>query len=269
MFGSSYRARSVPHVVDELETLIRDHGIRGFKIFDSTFTMTRRHTVDFCNELTRRGIRLPWECEIRVGSVDRALLETMRRAGCYYIDVGIEAGSQRVLDECIKKKIRLSEAEEVLKWARDLGFLTKAFFTLGHPGESYAEALETNRFIRRNQKYIRLAGYHAGVKIYPGTFVEEFARGKGLLPPRFRWSAQYRNEANRRLFRPVDNIPILLQEKMGLKELRRLRIDFVLMRVASPRFVFEKLGRIFRGRSVGSYFRVVGHGLLGRADSSR
>jgi anaerobic magnesium-protoporphyrin IX monomethyl ester cyclase len=265
MFGSTYRARSVSLVVDEVEALIRDHGMRGFKIFDSTFTLTRRHAVDFCAELTRRGIQLPWECEIRVGSVDPPLLETMRRAGCYYLDLGIEAGSQRVLDECIHKKIRLSEAEEVLRWAKDLGYLTKVFFTLGHPGESYAEARETNRFIWRNRKYIRLVGYHAGVKVYPGTIVEDFARESGLLPDGFRWSAPYRNEANRKLFRPVDNIPILLQEKLGLPELRRLRIGFVLRRSTSPRFILEKLGRIFRGRSLGSYFGIIGHGLRGAA----
>ena len=111
----------------------------------------------------------------------------------------------------------------------------------------------------------RLAGYSAGVRIYPGTQVEVFARERGLMPPGFRWSAPYRNEANRKLFRPVDNIPILLQAKMGIRELRRLRTVFVIMRLASPRFVLEKLGRIFHGRSLGSYFRIVGQGLVSRA----
>jgi hypothetical protein len=202
-----------------------------------------------------------------VGSVDPPLLEMMREAGCYYIDVGVEAGSQRVLDECIRKKIRVAEAENVLKWAADMGLLTKVFFTLGHPGETYREARETNRFIWRNRRYIRLAGYGAGVKIYPGTYVEEFALAEGLMPPGFSWSAPYRNEANRKLFRPVDNIPILLQKDLGLTELRRLRMGFVAMRVLSPRFVLEKLGRIFRGRSLRSYFQIMGHGLLGRAHS--
>jgi len=267
MFGTTYRARSAVSVVDEIEGLTRDHGIRGFKIFDSTFSLTRRHVVEFCSELKRRNLILPWECEIRVGSVDPPLLEMMREAGCYYIDVGVEAGSQRVLDECIRKKIRVAEAENVLKWAGDMGLLTKVFFTLGHPGETYEEARETNRFIWRNRRYIRLAGYGAGVKIYPGTYVEEFALAEGLMPPGFSWSAPYRNEANRKLFRPVDNIPILLQKDLGLTELRRLRMGFVAMRVLSPRFVLEKLGRIFRGRSLRSYFQIMGHGLLGRAHS--
>jgi anaerobic magnesium-protoporphyrin IX monomethyl ester cyclase len=248
MFGPGYRMRSAAAVVDEVETLVRDYGVRGIKIFDSTFTLNRRHVDTFCDELSRRGLKLPWECEIRAGSVDKALLSKMQAAGCYYVDVGVESASQRVLDECIRKRIRVADAEATLKWCRELGLLTKVFFTLGHPGETYAEAKATNRFIWRNRRHIRLAGYHAGVKIYPGTDVERFARERDLLPPGFRWSAPYVNEDQRRLFRPVDNIPILLQSGLGLKELRRLRIGFILGRVASLRFVVEKGTSLLRSR---------------------
>lgn len=251
MFGSSYRMRSAGAVADEVEGLMRDYGVRGIKIFDSTFTLNRRHVESFCDEIERRGLKFPWECEIRAGSVDKPLLARMQAVGCYYVDVGVEAGSQRVLDECIRKRIRINDAEATLKWCRELGLLTKVFFTLGHPGETFAEAKTTNRFIRRNRRYIRLAGYHAGVKIYPGTEVERFARERGLLPPGFRWSAPYVNDDQRRLFRPADNIPILLQPGLGLKELRRLRIGFILGRVSSPRFVVEKTASILKKRMGG------------------
>jgi radical SAM superfamily enzyme YgiQ (UPF0313 family) len=251
MFGPSYRTRSAAAVVDEVEGLMRDYGVEGIKIFDSTFTLSRRHVEAFCAELDRRGLRFPWECEIRVGSVDKPLLARMREAGCYYVDVGVESGSQRVLDECVGKRIRVADAEATLRWCRDLGLLTKVFFTLGHPGETFAEAKATNRFIWRNRRYIRLAGYHAGVKVYPGTEVERFTRARGLLPPGFRWSAPYVNEDQRRLFRPADNIPILLQPGLGLRELRRLRIGFILGRLASPRYVVGKTASLLRGRRTG------------------
>ncbi len=264
MFGKSYRARSPAAVADEVEDLLTNYGARGIKIFDSTFTLSRRHVEGFCAELTNRGINVPWECEIRVDNVDKGLLAKMQKAGCYYVDVGAESGSQRVLDECVRKKITLEAAENVLRWSQDLGLLTKVFFTLGHPGETYEEAKETNRFIRRNRKYIRLSAYHAGIKIYPGTFIERYAWDNGLMPPAFRWSAPYVNEGQRKLFRAPDNIPILLQPGLGLDELRRLRVGFILMRVSSPRFVFEKLKAIFKAGAVGKYFKIVARGAFGR-----
>jgi len=236
MFGSSYRARSPRAVVDEVEDLVANYGARGVKIFDSTFTLRRRHVEGFCAELKRRGIDVPWECEIRVGDVDKELLGKMREAGCYYVDVGVESGSQRVLDYCVRKKITLEAAENVLRWSKELGLLTK----------------------------IRISAYHAGVKIYPGTYVEKYARENDLLPAGFRWSAPYVNEGQRKLFRAPDNIPILLQPGLGLDELRRLRVGFILMRLSSPRFVFEKVKAVLKGGVVGKYFKIIARGALGR-----
>lgn len=264
MFGHSYRPRSPQAVVDELEDLISNYGAAGIKIFDSTFTLSRPHVEGFCAELTNRGINVPWECEVRVDNVDKGLLAEMQEAGCYYVDVGVESGSQRVLDECVRKKITLEAAEEVLKWTKELGLLTKVFFTLGHPGETYEEARETNRFIRRNRKYVRISAYHAGVKIYPGTYVERYAWENGLMPAGFRWSAPYVNEGQRKLFRAPDNIPILLQPGLGLPELRRLRVGFILARVSSPRFVLEKIKAVFKAGAAGKYFKIVGRGAFGR-----
>jgi len=260
MFGKTYRARDPQAVVDEVEELITRHRAKGIKIFDSTFTLNRHHVERFCDELQRRGIRVPWECEIRVGSVDRPLLEKMREAGCYYVDVGVESGSQRVLDECVRKRISIAKAEELLRWTREMGLLTKVFFTSGHPGETYAEGRETLRFIRRNRRSIRLQAYQAGIKIYPGTYVEEFAREHDLLPDGFRWSAPYENRDNRALMRAVDNVPLLLQPGLGLAELRRLRLQFIAMRIASVRFVLEKLKAIVRSRAFFDYLRIVSRG---------
>jgi anaerobic magnesium-protoporphyrin IX monomethyl ester cyclase len=264
MFGHSYRRRSPRAVVDEVEDLVSNYGARGIKIFDSTFTISRPHVEGFCAELKRRGIDVPWECELRVDNVDKELLAKMQEAGCYYVDVGVESGSQRVLDECVRKKITVGASEEVLRWTRELGLLTKVFFTLGHPGETYGEAKETNRFIRRNRKYIRISAYHAGVKIYPGTFLERYAWDNGLMPPGFRWSAPYVNEGQRKLFRAPDNIPILLQAGLGLDELRRLRVGFILMRVSSPQFVFEKFRSVVKGRAVGKYLAIIARGFGGK-----
>lgn len=262
MFGRCYRKRSIPAVVEEIEELMANHEVRGIKIFDSTFTLNRRHVERFCRELERRKLKIPWECEVRADTVDKVLLAEMQAAGCYYVDLGAESGSQRVLDTCIRKRITTKQVEQVLQWTTELGLLTKVFFTLGHPGETFEEAKKTNRFIRRNRRRIRLAAYQAGIKVYPGTYVEEFAREHRLLPPGFRWSAPYENVLNRKLFRPVDNIPLLLQPKLGLRELRHLRLRFIIGRLLSPRFLIEKSRSVFRKGSLGAYVRIIGRGVL-------
>ena len=267
MYGRSYATRSPAKVVNEVEGLVENYGIEGIKIFDSTFTLNKKHVLGFCDELERRGLAMPWECEVRVGTVDRPLLERMRKTGCYYIDLGVESGDQSVL-AAMGKGITLDDADELLRWADDLGVRTKVFFTVGHIGETYDAGKGTLRFIKKNRKRITLVGYGPAIRIYPGTRVEEYARENDLLPPGFRWSAPYENRDNLKLFRPADNVPILLQPQMGVRELRRLRIRYILSRVFSPGFLIFKLKLLLRYRELGRFLSLGLKGLVGKSQKT-
>ena len=263
MFNNRYVMRSPEKVVDEVASLVERYHIKGLKIFDSTFTINKNHVYGFCDELARRGLTMPWECEIRVDSVDRALLERMRSAGCYYVDIGIESADQCVLDT-MKKSITMSDAEQLLRWCEELELRTKVFFTVGHISETYHAGLKTVRFIRRNRKRMTLVGYNPGIRVYPGTDVEDYARCHNLLPPGFRWSGEYENRDNARIYLAVNNIPLLLQPQMGIRELRKLRHRYILSRVASPAFLKDKLSLLLKHKEVKKYASLGLRGVLGR-----
>jgi radical SAM superfamily enzyme YgiQ (UPF0313 family) len=129
LWGGHYSRRSAGNVADELEYLVDNYSIEGYKIFDSTFTINRDHVLSICAEIKRRGLEyLKWECEIRADTVDKELLRTMKEAGCYYIDVGLESVSPRVL-KTIHKNITVQEIKNVIDWANELGLLVKLFLT--------------------------------------------------------------------------------------------------------------------------------------------
>lgn len=268
MYGRSYAMRSPSLVVDEVEELVQKYGIRGLKIFDSTFTINKQHVRAFCNELKKRDLLMPWECEVRVGSVDKSLLETMQEAGCYYIDIGIESGCQRILDE-MNKGIKIEDAEKLLKWCKGLGIRTKCFFTVGHIDETVEDAKETIEFIRRNRNNITLVGYNPGIRIYPGTRVEQYASDNKLFPDDFSWSTPYENRDNLKIYRPIDNIPVLLQPRMGLTELRKLRKRYILYRILSLKFLIFKLKLLLKNRELFKYVRIGIRGAFGRKESKK
>ena len=241
MFGSSYRMRSPRKVVDEIEAVMNTYGFKGIKIFDSTFTLNRNHVEEILDELEKRRMCFPWECEIRANTVTKDLLARMQKSGCYYVDLGVESGSQRVLDHSIHKGIRIEEAEQVLRWTSELGIKTKAFFCIGHPGETLEEGRETLRMIRRNSSSMRMIAYRTGIHIYPGTYVYNYANERNLLPEEFSWSKPYRNDYQSRMLQENGEIPLLIQPQLGVEELRQLRLEFIRMRLLSPRFLWEKL----------------------------
>jgi hypothetical protein len=98
-------------------------------------------------------------------------------------------------------------------------------------------------------------GYNPGIRIYPGTRVEAYARERGLMPPGFDWAAPYENAANEKLFKLRDNVPLLLQPQLGVRELRRLRLYFLLGYLLTPRYILTKAIRAVRVGEVGRLWR--------------
>lgn len=264
MYDHAYAMRSPKLVVDEIESLVKQYRIKGFKIFDSTFTINKNHVRSFCHELVRRGLVMPWECEVRVGSVDKPLLEEMQKAGCYYLDIGIESADQEVL-ETMQKNIRIEQAERLLRWCEQLGLRTKVFFTVGHIKETYKAGVKTIRFIRKNLGRMTLVGYNPGIRVYPGTAVEVYARKNNLLPEGFRWSKPYENRDNLRIYLAVNNIPLLLQPSMGIRELRKLRHRYILSRITSPAFVAFKLRTLLKYGEIKKYVGLGFGGMFGKS----
>ena len=247
MFGTRLTLRSAKNVVDEIEILLKEHGYQGVKFFDSTLTLHKDHVEAICAEIRRRNLVFPWECEIRVNGVSFDLLQTMKKAGCYYVDFGIESASPEVL-KGMHKGITIEQAERVLHWTKEIGLFTKVFFTFGHIGETLEDAVKTVQFMERYAKYIDFIATGLGVRIYPGTEVEQSALAQNLLPKDFSWEQPYLDEKIESLGNdPI--IPIVIQSGFGWKEFRKLEFRLAWFWIKHPRAALSALrGQIQLGR---------------------
>ena len=100
-------------------------------------------------EMQRRGIKLSvgFPNGVRLDTLTEPLLHDLKRAGCYSMLVGIESGSQRILD-LMKKSLTLELVRERVKLIKKVGLTVHAFFIIGFPGETEADILTTIRFAR-------------------------------------------------------------------------------------------------------------------------
>ncbi len=229
LFNNLLTVRSAKTVVDEIEKLLQDYRYQGIKFFDSTLTLDREHIESLCDEIIKRNLDFPWECEVRVGTVDEELLVKMRNAGCYYVDIGIESASQKVLD-LMRKGITVEQAQELLEMCHRFGIKTKVFFSFGHISETMADVEKTFEFIEKNQTLISVVASGAGIRIYPGTYLETYALKNNLLPENFSWSMPY-DEPRNEVIMQSRCIPILIQPQLGYEELKQIA-----MRIYTRRF---------------------------------
>ena len=239
MFGKTLTFRSAKNVVDEIEMLLSDFGVKGIKFFDSTLTLKKSHIEALCEEIKKRRLRFPWECEIRVNTVDKELLRKMKDAGCYYVDFGLESASDRVLKE-MHKGIRLEHVENVIRWTNDLGILTKVFFTYGHIKETIEDARMTMEFVKKYKKNITLPVEIIGIRTYPGTLVEKYAREIGNLSDDFSWVKPYYDK-EAEFLTGFPGIPLLIQPQMGYKELKTLKLELLGRKIRDPRRLIKAL----------------------------
>ncbi len=146
---SGYRSHSPKYIVDEIQHIVRDFGVRDIAFVDSLFCANKRRVHAICDEMIARGVhkQVSWTCSSRVEVVDRPLLEKMKKAGCWRTRFGVESGSDQVLD-FISKGITKKKIRSAITAAHEVGLRPKAFFMVGHMPDTRETILETIEFAK-------------------------------------------------------------------------------------------------------------------------
>jgi radical SAM superfamily enzyme YgiQ (UPF0313 family) len=131
-YGGGVRKKSVDTLVREVEWAIERFGVRTAYFIDLEFTVLRKQVLEFCRYLIAAGHDFRWCCQTRLDLVDDELLQAMKRAGCRLIHVGVEAGSDRVL-QSVNKGITIDEIRRGMAMIRAAGIDTACFFMFGFP----------------------------------------------------------------------------------------------------------------------------------------
>jgi radical SAM superfamily enzyme YgiQ (UPF0313 family) len=145
------RFRAPAAVVDEIELLVRVHGAREIQILDDNFTLNRSHAVAVLEALLARGlgVALSLPNGVRLDRLDGELVELLERAGCYSVAVGIDSGSQRILDE-MGRCLTVDRMEEQIHLIRRHSQIRlTGNFILGLPGETPEDLSRTLEFALR------------------------------------------------------------------------------------------------------------------------
>jgi len=177
VFGNRFRAHSPKYVVNEMENVIKIHGAREIRFMDDTFTLDIKRVDAICDEIFKRGIKVPWTCLTRVNTVNLDILKKMKRAGCWQVIYGIESGDQKMLD-IIKKGVTVEENERGIVLAKKAGLNVRATFVFGLPGETLGTIKNTVEFAMRTR--LDVVNFFT-VILFPGNELYTIARKEGKI----------------------------------------------------------------------------------------
>lgn len=143
--GKRVRLRSVANVMAEIKSCVTDFRISDFFFRGDTFTVDKKWILDLCKQISDEGLKITWYCNSRVDTIDREMLEAMKKAGCKLITFGIESGNEQMLKN-IRKGITKQQALDAIRTTREVGIIAWAFYIIGLPGETEQTIDETIEF---------------------------------------------------------------------------------------------------------------------------
>ena len=222
--GNRIRARSPKSIVAEIEDCVGNYGIRNFFFRGDTFTWDKRWVIQVCKEILDRDLKISWVCNSRVDTIDDERLRWMKQSGCWLISLGIESGSQDILDR-IKKGIRLNQAREAVKSCRRYGIKTFLFFMIGFPWDSRETIKESINFAKElNGDYYEV---HIAVP-FPGTELYRIVKERDLLIGEGSFSYDHSRPALKTLY-------------LSSQDLERWRKRFLKAIYLSPGYMYRTL----------------------------
>ncbi len=131
VYGSTFRRRSPKNVVDEIEYMFDKFGYDEIMFHDELFTAKKAWLYELFEELKKKGIKFPWRCLGRVGTIDYDLLSAMKENGCYIIAFGLESGNEMVRKD-INRKMTNEDIKNTFDMAKKAGLITYAFNMINH-----------------------------------------------------------------------------------------------------------------------------------------
>ncbi|MDD4477034.1 MAG: radical SAM protein [Patescibacteria group bacterium] len=147
--GCKYRARSLQNIVNEVEYLINDFGVKAIDFRDPIFTFNRARVVGFCNALINKKIKIIWSCETRIDNLDEELLKIMKMAGLKHINVGIESAVESVLNKSNRLPIKNEIQEKIIKFCQKSGISVAAFYILGMDNDTKESIEQTIDYAKK------------------------------------------------------------------------------------------------------------------------
>ena len=145
--GKIVRYRSPQLIVDEIKECVARYNIRNFIFWSDIFNLNNEWVQKLCRLIIDSDLKISFSTNTRADTVDFETLKLMKKAGCGLISMGVESGSQEMLNK-MGKKITLKQIRETVSMVEKAGIQTYAYYVLGLPWETKETIKETFKFAK-------------------------------------------------------------------------------------------------------------------------
>lgn len=155
-YHKHYRMRSPEQVVEDLSDLSRRWDTAYFTFSDES--IQPQHLYEISLYIIENGLQVKWLTNMRgEGRLTRKMCDAFYKSGCRAFLIGIESGSQHILD-IMRKGITIEGLKKDLAFSSSAGIWNHGFFFFGFPGETPRDAVRTMNFVSENKDILHSVG---------------------------------------------------------------------------------------------------------------
>ena len=164
---SNYRCRSPEGVVNEIDMLYHQYGVKTFKIVDEMFVLKKNHYLKICQLLADK----PYAAELniwayaRVDTVRKDTLLLMRKAGIRWLALGIESADETVRDGA-NKSLNGDDIIQIVRDIQEADINVIGNYIFGLPNDSIETMQET--LVLAKKLNCEFANFYSAMA-YPGS----------------------------------------------------------------------------------------------------
>jgi anaerobic magnesium-protoporphyrin IX monomethyl ester cyclase len=188
LLGHRVRMRDPKDVVDEIESLVRDHGVRQMFFCDQIFNIPASHAINICKEIVARGLDIKWSAWFNEhrNTLPDELMVWLKKAGCGLLSFSPDHVDDRMLKN-LDKNFRYEDMLYTVQIAKKHGMDVEYSFFLNSPGEDTKSLYAILKFLVHARlelgPQLRLFTLlmMQPIRIYPHTRLFELAKETGLV----------------------------------------------------------------------------------------
>lgn len=186
--GRKMRLRTPAKIVDEMEHLHKEYGLRLFHFTDSVVNRPSDHFEAVCNEILRRKLTMTWTGFFREDTLTEKVTDLAVKAGLIAVYFSADALTDHGL-KLLNKRLTKADILRASRITAVNGVLTMCHFLINLPGETQAHASEARDMLARIlDVHDRVGNLGAvifnNVRLYPNALLTRKLLKTGLLDPR-------------------------------------------------------------------------------------
>lgn len=174
-----FRPRSIQNILAEIEILQKKYNISAIEFSDELLMSSEERTIEICEGILKSKIHFKWGCNGRLNFAKKPILELLKKAGCVFINYGIESLDQKALNT-MKKGLTVKMIHEGVQNTLDVDITPGLNIIFGNIGETYNSLQMGLEFLMKYDDHSQMRTIRP-VTPYPGSPLYYYAIEQGLL----------------------------------------------------------------------------------------